>query len=159
MGKRTQRFSTELYASLDPFVYEYRRTSLVKRSMTRQETDNIKLKYLHVQQQTTTAPSALGDFQHQPYPMSTSSPEYYRQLDQLGMDAAICDEKLNHQIQETNLIGEILQKEVYRITVERQHDWKESIKILVGSFKENYNEKVAIWENVKLSMENLEPKW
>jgi len=174
-GRRTNRFSTELYAALDPFVFEYRqtfnetlafqdrRTALVKRSTARSNADNIKYRYMQTQQQqqqhqsNTTAYGLHQSTQHQSMGYHTAE-EYYKQLDQLGMEAAMSDQQATSQNEQVQLIGDVLQKEVHRITHTRRKEFRDSLKVICSSMKEVFNERVAVWENVKQQVVNLDAK-
>lgn len=71
-------------------------------------------------------------------------------LEKMEMDAALSDESAIDAAREADEVGEVLQKEVARCTIQRRREWRESVKVLASSFKEACSERVGIWEHAAM---------
>jgi hypothetical protein len=132
-SRRQKRLATELAASMNSFVMQYklcryeklaftdRRAALLKRAKDRGKAD-MRAQQLLIQQRSQVYNSHVE------------------------RDATVSDDLAVDAVTQCENIGAILKSEVNRISFDRRTEWSKSMKVICSAMKEASTEQVSVWE-------------
>ena len=151
-GRRTKRLGQEIgQATLAAYQLHYklcnyeklawndRRSALKKRSKGRMNADKRAQQMMGYQQQQMMGYG--GGYGQQNMGMNVGNP--------MMNQAIMSDNMAINAVQDCEMVGERLKREINRISYNRRMDWAKSVKVIASYMKEAATERVAIWESTR----------